>query len=239
MNTATAMAPVVEAGFITVPAVTLPNGVTVPSFQVGQYICAKGEDGKAIVSATAAPWVDINYADSRAACQTLGGNLITELQYLAIAHDIANVAANWTSGMIGEGKVFQGLHLDLDDVDEPYAGDFVSPDPAERRWHMLSNGEKIFDFAGNAYSWVFDDVQGDENGLIAKAFTADSPSITTAPYPSMEKGMGWQPRAGTDWSSRALVRGGYWCSLEHAGVFYLDLDWPVGDDLGVGFRCTK
>ena len=84
-------AAVAQSLFITVPAVTLPNGVTVPSFQIGQYICAKGEDGKAIVSATAAPWVEINFADSKDACLAAGCNLITELQALAIAHDIVGV----------------------------------------------------------------------------------------------------------------------------------------------------
>jgi len=42
--------------FIIVPAVTLPSGTLVPSFQVGQYACGRGEDGKAIVTPEAAPW---------------------------------------------------------------------------------------------------------------------------------------------------------------------------------------
>ena len=55
----------------------------------------------------------------------------------------------------------------------------------------------------------------------------------------MEKGTGWRPSAGRDWSGLALVRGGYWDSVGDAGAFRLNYDWPdLGDD-SVGFRCTK
>ncbi|MBC7860315.1 MAG: hypothetical protein H7Z39_16400 [Burkholderiaceae bacterium] len=219
------------------PATTLPNGVAVPSFQVGRYLCGEGFNRPATICAGAAPWVEVNYAEAVNACAAIGGKLITELQWLAIAHDIAGQDINWTGGKVGAGAVFQGLHLG--NVDEAQPGDYVSDDANERRWHQLSNGERVFDFAGNAYSWIFDDVQGDEQGLITKPFAEDSPSIATAPHPSMENGMGWRPRAGSDWSGDALVRGGYWRDGDYAGVFHLNLDWPgVRCDI-VGFRCTK
>jgi hypothetical protein len=225
--------------FVTVPETTLPNGTVVPAFQVGQYFCSQGADGKAAVSATAKPWVDIDYAAARQACANAGFALLTELQALAIAVNVAQQDANWSGGKVGDGTLMQGLHLDLDDVDEPYAGDFVSRDPAERRMFVLSNGQTICDAAGNLYSWIFDDVQGDENGLVARAFAADSPSVTSAPLPSMKQGMGWYPKAGSDWSGYALIRGGYWCSDSHAGVFDLGGVWPDVAGDGVGFRCTK
>lgn len=242
-------APAVENLFVTVPETTLPcvivggvitrPSITVPAFQVGQYLCSKGADGKAVVTAAGAPWVEINYADARQACADAGFALITETQALSLAFNLFLQDANWISGAVGEGSMFQGLRLDLDDVDEPYAGDFVSRDPSERRAFYLADGQLVMDAAGNAYTWVFDDVQGNENGLIAQSFAADSPSIATAPYPSMERGMGWRPDAGTDWSGDALIRGGCWCSGSDAGVFHLGGDWPGGDNGGVGFRCTK
>jgi formylglycine-generating enzyme required for sulfatase activity len=223
--------------FVTVPAVTLPNGTTVPSFQVGQYHCGLGENGAAVVSATAVPAVRIDYPTARAACALAGAVLITELQYLAIAFDISQQDINWTGGKVGQGEVFMGLHLD--NVDGPVAGDFVSDDENERRWHQLSNGEKVYDFAGHIYSWVFDNVQGDEQGLVAKAFAEDSPSIATAPYPCMENGMGWRPDAGANWSGDALLRGGCWHGEDYAGVFRLDYGSPDYRLGYVGFRCTK
>lgn len=232
-------APAVENLFVTVPETTLPGGLVVPAFQVGQYLCSKGADGKAVVSAAGAPWVEINYADARKACADAGFALITETQALSLAFNLFQQDLNWTGNAVGEGKMFQGLHLDHDDVDEPYANNHVPRDPAERRGFYLADGHLVYDAAGNAYTWVFDDVQGDESGLIAQPFAADSPSITTAPYPSMELGMGWHPDAGSDWSGFALVRGGCWCSGSGAGVFFLNYDWPGNGNDDVGFRCTK
>ena len=102
----------------------------------------------------------------------------------------------------------------------------------------LSNGEKVCDLNGNVFSWVFDDVQGDENGLTGK-IAADSISLTTAPYPSEEKGMGWRPDRERDWSGYALVRGGCWSSGSRAGVFSLGGGYPDYRNDGIGFRCTK
>lgn len=225
-----------QNNFVTVPEVTLPNGVVVPPFEVGQYFCSKGEDGKAAVTAGGVPWVRINYAEARQACADAGFKMLTELQALAIASDVSQQDANWTGGKVGVGSLIQGLRNDT--VDEAQRGEYV-PGEDERRMFVLSNGQTISDVAGNIYSWIFDDVQGDENGLVARAFAEDSPSITTAPYPSMDKGMGWYPVAGHDWSGLALLRGGYWGGGDYAGVFSLGSDWP-GVRVGiVGFRCTK
>jgi hypothetical protein len=223
--------------FITVPAITLPNGVAMPSFQVGQYLCGEDPEGEVSITPAVAPWTRINFHEAKRACATIGGKLITELEYLAIAHDICQQDVNWSGGKVGEGYVFQGLHLGT--VDEPQHGAFVSPKERERRWHQLSNGERIYDFAGNAYTWVFDDVQGTVDGLVAHRFAADSPSVTTAPYPSMKKGMGWRPDAGDNWAGNALARGGYWSDGDGAGVFGLNRGSPGGRYGYVGFRCTK
>lgn len=221
--------------FITVPQTTLPNGTVVPSFQVGQYACSQDADGKAIVTPDGKPWVRIDYHEARKACENSGFALITELQWLAIAYDAVNQDCNWTGGKIGDGDLFQGLRNDT--VNEAQAGDYVPADSSEQRWLTLSNGERICDMNGNIYQWVFDNVQGDKNGIVASDFAEDSPSITTPPYPNREKGMGdyevW------DWSGRALFRGGCWYSESDAGVFVLSVGWPDSRDDRVGFRCTK
>jgi formylglycine-generating enzyme required for sulfatase activity len=224
-----------ENKFITVPAVTLPNGTIVPSFVIGQYVCSQGEDGKAAITAEGTPWTRINFEEAKAACKAIGCELITELQWLAIAHDVANQDCNWTGGKVGEGDLFQGLRNDTVNGAQP--GTYTSTDSTEQRWLTLSNGERICDLNGNIFQWVFDNVQGDENGIIAKDFGSESPSITTPQFPSEENGMGnydvW------DWSGYALVRGGYWFSESNAGVFRFLDDWPDHRDGIVGFRCTK
>jgi hypothetical protein len=225
-------------GFVTVPETTLPNGTVVPAFQIGQFHCAKGDNGNAVINRELAPWVEINYADARAACADIGASLITETQALALAWNVYNVAANWSGNAVGEGTLLMGLHDDYD-LDEAPTGAYEHPDADQRRGFLLSNGETVFDVAGCVYTWVFDDVQGNEDGIVARAFAEDSPSITTAPHPSMEKGMGWYPPAGRDWSGSALIRCGCWCSRDCAGVCVLSLGWPDFGDDRVGFRCTK
>lgn len=222
--------------FIPVPKTTLPNGIVVPAFQVGQYVCSRGEDGKAAVTAEGTPWVSINFAEAKAACEKAGYKLITELQWLAIAHNVAAQACNWTKGEVGVGKLFRGIRKG--NVRSAQSGTFEPTNKKERRWLTLSNGERICDLNGNVFSWVTDDVQGDEQGLTAKPFAEDSASLL-APYPSMENGIGWRPNAGTNWSGDALVRGGCWGSESYAGVFLLSGGWPGHRLVDVGFRCTK
>lgn len=114
----------------------------------------------------------------------------------------------------------------------------ASPDPLERRWFVLSNGERIIDAAGNAFSWVFDDVQGNAEGIVARTFPTGSPTLATAPGAPMRQGMGWWPRARRSWWGRALARGGSWSSREGAGIFTVVDGRPQAVRAYVGFRCT-
>lgn len=222
--------------FVTVPETKLPHGLIVPAFEVGQFACSQGDDGKAVVTAEGTPWVRINFADAKAACEAAGVKLITESQWLAIAWNASQQDCNWTKGKVGEGKLFQGIRKNK--VDSAQPGNFVPASRKERRFLTLSNGAQVCDFNGNVWQWVFDDIQGDDAGLVAKAFAEDSPSITTAPFPSMEKGMGWRPSSGSNWSGTALIRGGGWSSERVAGAFSLYRDWPGGEWVNFGFRCT-
>jgi hypothetical protein len=233
---AVAVARSLPPGFIAVPATTLPCGVAVPAFAASRWLAACGPDGDVVLSATAPPWVRIGYHAARAACARAGYGLLTELQALAIAHDLVGQAANWSGGAVGAGRMFQGLHLERFGAAQPAC--VVSPDPLERRWHVLSNGERIHDVAGNAFSWVFDDVQGDAEGIVARCFVPGSPTLATAPGASMQQGLGWWPRAGRSWWGRALARGGSWSSRDGAGVFTVVDERPQAERAYVGFRCT-
>lgn len=223
-------------GFIAVPATTLPGGVEVPAFAVARWLAACGPDGQVVLSETLPPWVRIGYHAARLACARAGFALLTERQALAIAQDIAGQAVNWTGGAVGDGRLFQGLHLGR--CHGPQAACMASPDPLERRWFVLSNGERIIDAAGNAFSWVFDDVQGNAEGIVARTFPTGSPTLATAPGAPMQQGMGWWPRAGRSWWGRALARGGSWSSEEGAGIFTVVDERPQAERAYVGFRCT-
>ena len=222
--------------FVTVPEMTLPTGQVVPSFRVGKYLSSRGPGDVPVSIATDTPWVEINYHEACVAVATAGMRLLTETQALAIAWNVSQQDINWTGGRVGEGKIYQGLHQDNFDSAQP--GNVKSDEADERRWFELSNGERLYDVAGNAFSWIFDDVHGDEQGVVARRFEADDISLQ-APYGIREKGMGWRPDGSRDWSGDALVRGGCWGSGSYAGAFYLLGGWPDYRLDGVGFRCTK
>ena len=221
---------------ILIPETTLSDGRVVPAFRAGAYHCSQGPDGLAQITAEGTPWVRISYDEARAACAAIGGTLMTESQAIAMALHLAAQAENWTCANTEKRSLYQGLHKGT--VDGPMPGTFEPEDPWERRWHVTATGDRIHDAGGNVLSWVFDDIQGDENGLVARAFDENSPSIGAAPFPSRQRGMGWYPPAGWNWSGGALLRGGYWVDGACAGVFGLGGVWPDDRGGGVGFRCT-
>lgn len=226
--------------FTVVPETTLPSGIVVPQFEVSTYACTRGPDDKAASIATDKPWTSISYHKAAEACIKAGYKLITEKQWLAMAYNASQQAGNWTKGEVGSGKLFRGIRKGLVSAAQP--GDYTPTNPKERRWLTLSNGEKVCDINGNVWQWVFDDVQGDDKGVIASKFAADSISTTTPPHPNREKGMGDYSvsffRNG-DWSGNALFRGSYWLSGSAAGVFALDDGSPDYRGDRVGFRCTR
>jgi formylglycine-generating enzyme required for sulfatase activity len=189
-----------------------------------------------VIDADLAPWVRINFHDSKTAAEAAGYSMITETQWLAIAYNASQQAANWTGGEVGVGKLCQGIRKG--NVSGAQRGSYKSTDSDEHRWLVLSNGSRVCDFNGNIFQWVSDDVQGDEDGLIGSEIGLDSISLSTAPYPADTHGMGWRPSSSRDWSGRALLRGGGWNSDGSAGAFYLGGYWPGSGDDYVGFRCT-
>ena len=222
--------------FVLVPATTLPCGTTVTAFSVSPWLAARGSGGRVLLSETAPPWVNIDYHAARRACLSSGLSLLTELQALAIAHNLASQGINWSGGAVGAGNLFQGLHRGGFGAVQPPC--VTSPDPRERRWHELSNGQRIHDFVGNAFSWVFDDVQGNCDGIVTHAFAPDSPTVTGAPGAPLQQGLGWWPKVGNTWYGRALARGSSGSSREAAGIFTVIDERPRAQRPYVGFRCA-
>jgi len=231
-----------DNAFIRVPETHLPCGIVVPPFEASQFLCSQAPDSRVPRAASAAaqtPWVRISYLNAMAACRAAGWSLITEQQWLAIAHDVAGQNANWTGGAFGEGKLFQGLRKRS--VLAPVSGMYQPDDQVETRWKVLSNGERICDFGGNAWSWVYDDVQGGPDG-VAGIVDADSPSVMTAPCDPLRSGMGIFPMAGVQrmvWDDRGLTRGGGCRSGKAAGAFALHASFLHGEYVSVGFRATR
>jgi hypothetical protein len=222
--------------FVLIPRTTLPSGLVVESFWYARYPASKGPDGKLVHDISAKPWVNVSFDQAGTAAEAAGMQIARETQELVVRHLICQQPENWTNGKVGEGSVYQGLHRGT--VSSAQPADFQTAEN-ERNWHVLPGGERVYGVAGNVWTYSFDDLQGDERGLVAGRMKSDSISVATAPYPSNKKGMGYRTDGDCDRSGSALVRGGCWGGGGIAGVFGLGCADPRYSGDGVGFRCTK
>ncbi|QKY11988.1 hypothetical protein [Janthinobacterium lividum] len=220
---------------VTVPG-TVVGGALVPAFRVGAFLCGQGAFDTIQIDPWTAPWTSISFLEAKRISVECGMALLTERQALAIASNIMHQPVNWTGGAVGHGRLYQGLHKGM--CDGPQPGMRRSTCLFERRWHVLSNGEVIHDVSGNAYTWIFDDIQGNADGIVAGPFPTHSPTVERAeewPYPI---GAGDGPSAGADYSGEALIRGGHWFSGDVAGIFHLRAHEAERTEPEIGFRVT-
>lgn len=208
---------------IDVPAITLPGGFAVPAFKTMQFLASQGAYGTpySLNTEAVAPWAIIDFKSAcRMACRR-GMTVLKLSQALAIAHDISEQDINWTGGRVGSGALFR-THSAIG--------------IEARRWHQLSTGERIFDFAGLCHSWLIDDLH-DGSGGLSGYMPHDSPLLTTPLFLSCSKGMGDYPETPRDWSGLALIHGGC-INEEFSGVFCLHATNPETVSNAIGFRCA-
>jgi hypothetical protein len=264
------------ANFIPVPA---RAGYTSLGFCVAKYeMKILGEaDGKkdydssfiAESRATGTPWVRIKRDQAITECQDLGlgFDLINNDQWQAIAQNLELQNGNWTGlGGVGDGMMYRGHSDDSPDRPlsvigiDPYdqtgntAAQAAGSGKEQRRTHTLSNGETIWDFAGNVTEWLKDDNNDNygNNSYISQitdlthlinvggktARTRFGPSgnytsLGGPQYGGLGKGL-------LDFNAGAIFRGGSHQSTTYSGVFYVDLDdGPTYKTDHSGFRCTQ
>ena len=146
-------------GYILVPGSTV---LGTSDFWVMKYE-AKNVGGVATSQVASTPWVMISQTDamttSSAACS--GCHLISEAEWLTIAHNVLGVSSNWSGGTVGSGYIYGGhndnsptnaLAADTNDANG-YSGE-TNTGGNQRRTLTLTNGEVIWDIAGNVYEWT-------------------------------------------------------------------------------------
>lgn len=252
-------AQVCPENYILVPALA---GYTTIDFCVAKY--EMKSDGAEMPESVAAgtPWVWISKDYARWRCKLLGAgfDMISNDQWQTIARNIAGTASNWSSGVVASGELNAGhsdstpnnsLAASTDDLN----GNCLSTGQtctsstwnSQRRTHTLSNGNVIWDFAGNVSEWVTNDstaavgadgyISTQNDGLIRQIrYGAASGTICASPGVSPYCGMGY----GVFNSNQgAVFRSGDWDSGIYAGVFTTSLNTAPSTATGFkGFRCV-
>ena len=229
---------------------------------------AKNVGGVATSQAASTPWVSISQttAISTAAAACTGCHLITEAEWMTIAQNVLSVASNWDNGAgthaVGTGYIYSG-HNDnvpanavaVTNTADGYSDTGNASPSNQRRTLTLSNGEVIWDLAGNVWEWTSGTMTVGQPtlGMVSwnwNQWTAVSGgSFVVNPYPSgigingsntwdSNKGVG--QLYGSDTNLHGYMRSGQYQDGFYAGVLTLSLyGTPDFTDMVVGFRVTR
>ena len=153
--------------FVAVPSL---QDYTTNSFCVMKYEAKNDGSNNAVSQAASTPWF-LNHSDSITKCKDLGVgyDLITNDEWQSIARNIENVASNWKNATVGDAGGLSTGHSDdapsntlaanSDDNNACHGTEQTCSGndwDSQRRTHTLSNGEVVWDMAGNAGEWVKD-----------------------------------------------------------------------------------
>lgn len=149
-------------GFIYVPR---NSNYVEEAFCVAQFEMKDNGFGVAVSQAAGQPWASINRGNAMTKCQNMGTgyDLISNAQWQTIARNIEAQAENWSSNQVGVGFINEGhsdnspgATLPVTDEQDPFNGTGQTSGD-QKRTHVLSNNQTIWDFSGNVWEWVKDD----------------------------------------------------------------------------------
>lgn len=222
-----------------------------------------------VSQAATSPWVSINQYSALNVSKNVAGcngcHLITEAEWLTIMQNVLSVPSNWSGGAVGSGYIYSG-HND----DEPtgalvadsndnngYAGE-TNTGGDQRRTLTLTDGEVIWDLAGNVYEWTAGTTTGNQPGVssagyVCREWTAITThgTISPDPFPSYtgltgsgtwdsSKGIGEICSSTEDNSFRGFLRGGYYNQDAAAGVTAISMGYGLDNTAAyIGFRVAR
>lgn len=228
---------------------------------------AKNVNGQAVSQAGGAPWTSITWNDavavSAAACSSC--HLISEAEWMTVAANILGVPSNWSGGAVGSGYVYSGhndnapsapLAASTDDT-QGYYGE-TNTGGNQRRTLTLSNGEVIWDMAGNVAEFTNATIgMGQQPGLAGETWSwkqwnnssllmnglplISQPASVAINNWSTAQGVGALLSNYTETNTHVYNRGGNFGDTTNAGVLSLRLDLTPSASSAVyfGFRAAK
>jgi hypothetical protein len=226
------------------------------------YAVASRPEGK--------PWVNISQTNARLQCANSGARLINNSERMTIARNIESQAINWSGGTIGVGSLNRGHsnsnpNNSLESSDNDLEGCYGYTNSRNcndgswhinKRTHVLSNGEIVWDMAGNVWNWLNDEVVGSNkpnsnSGLFWQDWTSfnnsgnygifryDDLRASNRDWNSNQGGGQYAAGTITGNSPFALRYGGIWFDGTRASLYsvgaYLS---PTTPDGAIGFRCV-
>lgn len=253
-------------GYVPVPGNSLFS--TQGGFCVMKYEAKDNGSGGVASTPAGLPYgagtpIDFNGAKTLSTAACAGCHLMTEREWLTVAHNVLSVSSNWSGGSVGSGYIFSGhndssagaLVASASDTDG-YSGTGNTAPSNQRRTLTLTNGEVIWDFAGNQAEWT--DMLAAEpvgnTGYAEREWTAandTNPPTLPNPFPSYgtpaasawssTQGIGKIYSDSSDPYTNHFLRGGAHNSNPgFAGIFALDISWPQGYfDATHGFRVAR
>ncbi len=245
------------SGFVSVPG---DSRFGTNDFCISKYE-AKNVGGKAASQATGTPFVSISQDDASVAAANAcsGCHLVSEAEWLTVAHNVTSVTGNWSGNSVGSGYIYSGhndnspahsLEASSND-DDGYFGTSNSSGN-QRRTLMLNNGEVIWDFSGNVWEWTSGQKASEKpggSGIGYREWSAveGTGTVSPNPFPSFgtpaasawnsSDGIGRLYSNSDDTTLRAFARGGSWSNGASAGIFTTRLDLaPTTPSAFIGFR---
>ena len=221
------------------------------------------------------PWTNVSQINAIAEASALGAayHLVTEAEWLTLAHNVLSVPSNWSNGSVGSNYIFMG-HNDNSPAN-PIAASTTDSDgyngtgnssgsgPTQRRTLTLTNGEVIWDFAGNVGELTQGTILANqlpgvigENSYTYKQYNASDLTLNGLPTSALPKygtaaASLWTTSQGigqvftnygeTQTFTRGFYRGGAYNTSGSAGVLSLALVTGSGSVGGVtvGFRVAR
>ncbi len=207
---------------------------------VPNYACIASNNRQIVSTISGIPIANITQANAKTYCQSAGGHLITNVEWMTIARNIEQVASNWNGGVIGTSWINQGNYSTSNALDGTVAGSGQS-----KRTHTLSTGDVIWDIAGNVGEWTDDTCTTAaypsggytqwSQGSLSGIRPTNGPSIGTW---DDTNGMGRY--YGCPANGRPFYRGGSLGGASFAGIYQMNMNSAVGSTAAtLGFRCVK